>query len=142
MNEDRRRRPHATRQALSLFPICSGLACWWSCHVLLISCLGFSRFGSARLGFRCLCFVLSHSRCKSRGVKACLKLLLIPVRRGRLIRDYLFYYFFISVINRPARCGGQHGGEKFIWRGILFKLADGSRGPYCGNDEAAAKGEG
>jgi len=28
-----------------------------------------------------------------------------------------------------------------MWRGILFKLADGSRGPYCGNDEAAAKGE-
>ncbi|CAM9422490.1 unnamed protein product [Ectocarpus fasciculatus] len=31
---------------------------------------------------------------------------------------------------------------KFVWRGILFKLADGSRGPYMGNDEAAAKGAG
>lgn len=60
----------------------------------------------------------------------------------------MFVYLFILVelliilSNRPARCGGQHGGEKFMWRGILFKLADGSRGPYCGNDEAAAKGEG
>ncbi|CAB1111176.1 unnamed protein product [Ectocarpus sp. CCAP 1310/34] len=31
---------------------------------------------------------------------------------------------------------------KFVWRGILFKLADGSKGPYLGNDEAAAKGAG
>ncbi|CAM9265877.1 unnamed protein product [Ascophyllum nodosum] len=43
---------------------------------------------------------------------------------------------------QPRMVGGQAGGKKFLWRGILFKLADGSTGPYCGNDEAAAKGAG
>eukprot|EP00752_Nemacystus_decipiens_P012980 g11486.t1 len=43
---------------------------------------------------------------------------------------------------RPVEYGGACGGIKFVWRGILFKLADGSKGPYCGNDEAAAKGAG
>ncbi|CAN0451196.1 unnamed protein product, partial [Laminaria digitata] len=43
---------------------------------------------------------------------------------------------------RPRSLGGVAGGKKFVWRGILFKLADGSSGPYCGNDEAAAKGAG
>ncbi|CAM9404485.1 unnamed protein product, partial [Phaeothamnion confervicola] len=43
---------------------------------------------------------------------------------------------------RPRRLGGIAGGRKYLWRGILFKLADGSTGPYCGNDEAAAKGAG
>lgn len=43
--------------------------------------------------------------------------------------------------NRPdEQLGGVGGGMKFVWRGILFKLADGSSGPYLGNDEAAAKG--
>ena len=41
---------------------------------------------------------------------------------------------------RPVDYGGAGGGIKFVWRGILFKLADGSKGPYYGNDEAAAKG--
>lgn len=44
------------------------------------------------------------------------------------------------VLSRNWKVGGQAGGKKFLWRGILFKLADGSTGPYCGNDEAAAKG--
>jgi hypothetical protein len=35
--------------------------------------------------------------------------------------------------------GGQAGGKKFVWRGILFKLADGAQGPWAGSDEAAAK---
>eukprot|EP00903_Cladosiphon_okamuranus_P015185 g14039.t1 len=43
---------------------------------------------------------------------------------------------------KPVEVGGACGGIKFVWRGILFKLADGSKGPYCGNDEAAAKGAG
>ena len=38
-----------------------------------------------------------------------------------------------------ARIGGQAGGTKFEWRGILFKLATGRLGPYADDDEAAAK---
>lgn len=38
--------------------------------------------------------------------------------------------------------GGYAGGKKFVWRGILFKLAYGDQGPYRGNDEAAAKAMG
>ena len=38
-----------------------------------------------------------------------------------------------------ARVGGQAGGTKFEWRGILFKLATGRLGPYADDDEAAAK---
>lgn len=41
---------------------------------------------------------------------------------------------------RPRPFGGVAGGKKFMWRGILFKLADGSSEPYWGSDEAAAKG--
>ena len=40
---------------------------------------------------------------------------------------------------RPRQIGGVAGGHKFEWRGVLFKLADGWSGPYCGSDEAAAK---
>ena len=43
---------------------------------------------------------------------------------------------------RPKRLGGVAGGKKYLWRGILFKLADGSQGPYGGSDEAAAKAAG
>ncbi|CAN0549238.1 unnamed protein product, partial [Ectocarpus sp. 8 AP-2014] len=43
---------------------------------------------------------------------------------------------------RPKRLGGLAGGKKYLWRGILFKLADGSQGPYGGSDEAAAKAAG
>ncbi|KAG5189616.1 CLU domain-containing protein, partial [Tribonema minus] len=39
----------------------------------------------------------------------------------------------------PSLVGGIAGGRKFLLRGILFKLADGSRGPYDGSDEAAGK---
>ncbi|CAN0411242.1 unnamed protein product, partial [Discosporangium mesarthrocarpum] len=38
--------------------------------------------------------------------------------------------------------GGLAGGTKYIWRGILFKLANGNSRPYLGNEEAAAKGAG
>ncbi|CAN0006259.1 unnamed protein product, partial [Hapterophycus canaliculatus] len=43
---------------------------------------------------------------------------------------------------RPKQLGGVAGGKKYLWRGILFKLADGSQGPYGGSDEAAAKAAG
>ena len=43
---------------------------------------------------------------------------------------------------RVQQIGGQAGGKKFLWRGILFKLAYGNQGPYTGNDEAAAKAMG
>lgn len=43
---------------------------------------------------------------------------------------------------RPKQLGGVAGGMKYLWRGILFKLADGSQGPYGGSDEAAAKAAG
>lgn len=32
--------------------------------------------------------------------------------------------------------------QKYLWRGILFKMADGSTGPWNGSDEAAAKAAG
>lgn len=32
--------------------------------------------------------------------------------------------------------------QKYLWRGILFKMADGSSGPYNGSDEAASKAAG
>jgi hypothetical protein len=32
--------------------------------------------------------------------------------------------------------------QKYLWRGILFKMADGSCGPWGGSDEAAAKAAG
>lgn len=58
-----------------------------------------------------------------------------------LFRSSFFsFVFFCFVLFRPRLLGGVAGGKKYIWRGILFKLADGSSGPYCGNDEAAAKG--
>ncbi|CAN0124199.1 unnamed protein product, partial [Ectocarpus fasciculatus] len=53
--------------------------------------------------------------------------------------------YFLEVEHKsikPAKLPGCAGGMKFVWRGILFKLADGSKGPYLGNDEAAAKGAG
>lgn len=43
---------------------------------------------------------------------------------------------------RVQEIGGQAGGKKFLWRGILFKLAYANQGPYTGNDEAAAKAMG
>jgi hypothetical protein len=30
--------------------------------------------------------------------------------------------------------GGYAGGKKFLWRGILFKLAHGAVGPYTGRN--------
>lgn len=32
--------------------------------------------------------------------------------------------------------------QKYLWRGILFKMADGSVGPFNGSDEAASKAAG
>jgi hypothetical protein len=43
---------------------------------------------------------------------------------------------------RIQEIGGQAGGKKFLWRGMLFKLAYSNQGPYTGNDEAAAKAMG
>ena len=39
----------------------------------------------------------------------------------------------------PKMLNGIAGGVKFIMRGILFKVANGSIGPYGGDDEAAMK---
>lgn len=43
---------------------------------------------------------------------------------------------------QPKEIGGIAGGQKYLWRGIVFKLADGSKGPYANSDEAAAKAMG
>lgn len=45
-----------------------------------------------------------------------------------------------SVRSKPLP--GFAGGQKFVLRGILFKLAIGESGPYFGSDEAAAKAAG
>jgi hypothetical protein len=42
---------------------------------------------------------------------------------------------------RPFEIGGQ-GGVKYLLHGILFKLANGSRGPFENSDEFAAKAMG
>eukprot|EP00752_Nemacystus_decipiens_P004500 g4109.t1 len=63
------------------------------------------------------------------------------VTYGRtIISEYFLHEYMKSV--RPKRLGGVAGGKKYLWRGILFKLADGSQGPYGGSDEAAAKAAG
>ncbi|CAM9742313.1 unnamed protein product, partial [Ectocarpus sp. 4 AP-2014] len=63
------------------------------------------------------------------------------VTYGRtIISEYFLHEYMKSV--KPKRLGGLAGGKKYLWRGILFKLADGSQGPYGGSDEAAAKAAG
>ncbi|CAM9443280.1 unnamed protein product, partial [Ectocarpus fasciculatus] len=63
------------------------------------------------------------------------------VTYGRtIISEYFLHEYMKSV--KPKRLGGVAGGKKYLWRGILFKLADGSQGPYGGSDEAAAKAAG
>eukprot|EP00904_Undaria_pinnatifida_P000353 jgi/Undpi1/10318/HiC_scaffold_28.g12769.m1 len=63
------------------------------------------------------------------------------VTYGRtIISEYFLHEYMKSV--RPKHLGGVAGGKKYLWRGILFKLADGSKGPYGGSDEAAAKAAG
>ncbi|CAN0245627.1 unnamed protein product, partial [Ectocarpus fasciculatus] len=64
------------------------------------------------------------------------------VTYGKTIISEYFLDFEHKSIKPNKKLGGNAGGMKFVWRGILFKLADGSRGPYMGNDEAAAKGAG
>lgn len=58
------------------------------------------------------------------------------------IPDYVTVALDLPRSVRPKRLGGVAGGKKYVWRGILFKLADGSQGPYGGSDEAAAKAAG
>ncbi|CAM9859639.1 unnamed protein product, partial [Chrysoparadoxa australica] len=60
---------------------------------------------------------------------------------GKAIISEYFLHDYMRTIT-PQKLGGVAGGEKFLWRGILFKLADGSSGPWNGNDEAAAKAAG
>ncbi|CAN0392808.1 unnamed protein product, partial [Scytosiphon promiscuus] len=62
------------------------------------------------------------------------------VTYGKTIISEYFLDTDSKSIRPDNQLGGVAGGQKFMWRGILFKLADGSNGPYCGNDEAAAKG--
>ncbi|CAM9754308.1 unnamed protein product, partial [Scytosiphon promiscuus] len=63
------------------------------------------------------------------------------VTYGRtIISEYFLHEYMKSV--KPKQLGGVAGGKKYLWRGILFKLADGSQGPYGGSDEAAAKAAG
>jgi len=57
-----------------------------------------------------------------------------------IISEYFLHIKDKSV--KPKKVGGIAGGKKYLWRGILFKLADGSTGPWVGSDEAAAKAAG
>ena len=53
--------------------------------------------------------------------------------------------YFLHVKDKSIRAknfGGFAGGQKYLWRGILFKMADGKSGPWNGSDEAAAKAAG
>jgi hypothetical protein len=59
-------------------------------------------------------------------------------RYGKTIISEYFLHSYLRSI-RPREVGGMAGGKKFLWRGILFKLADGAQGPWAGSDEAAAK---
>lgn len=45
-------------------------------------------------------------------------------------------------VKKKVKETGYAGGKKFVWRGILFKLANGDSELYKGNDEAAAKSMG
>ncbi len=57
-----------------------------------------------------------------------------------IISEYFLHTKDKSIVAKNI--GGLAGGQKYIWRGILFKMADGSSGPYNGSDEAAAKAAG
>jgi len=59
-----------------------------------------------------------------------------------IISEYFVHVKDKTILDRSATIGGQAGGRKYLWRGILFKLADGDSSPWNGNDEAAAKGAG
>ena len=60
-----------------------------------------------------------------------------------IISEYYLHVKDKTILDRSAAIGGLAGGEKFLWRGILFKLANGEKtGPWNGNDEYAAKGAG
>mmetsp|Transcript_9515 Transcript_9515/g.17842 ORF Transcript_9515/g.17842 Transcript_9515/m.17842 type:complete len:990 (+) Transcript_9515:148-3117(+) len=53
--------------------------------------------------------------------------------------------YFLHVKDKGIVCknmGGVAGGQKYLWRGILFKMANGSSGPFNGSDEAASKAAG
>ncbi|KAG5175597.1 CLU domain-containing protein [Tribonema minus] len=63
------------------------------------------------------------------------------VMYGRTIISEFFLHSYLRSI-RPREVGGFAGGKKFLFRGILFKLADGAVGPWAGSDEAAAKAAG
>mmetsp|Transcript_22531 Transcript_22531/g.32926 ORF Transcript_22531/g.32926 Transcript_22531/m.32926 type:complete len:1011 (+) Transcript_22531:60-3092(+) len=57
-----------------------------------------------------------------------------------IISEYFLHIKDKSIVAKNM--GGIAGGEKYLWRGILFKMADGATGPYNGSDEAAAKAAG
>ena len=57
-----------------------------------------------------------------------------------IISEYFLHTQHKSI--RAKNFGGFAGGQKFYWRGILFKMADGSSGPWNGSDEAAARAAG
>lgn len=59
-----------------------------------------------------------------------------------IISEYFVHVKDKTILDRSDTIGGQAGGRKYLWRGILFKLADGDSSPWNGNDEAAAKGAG
>jgi hypothetical protein len=57
-----------------------------------------------------------------------------------IISEYFLHTQHKSI--RAKNFGGFAGGQKYYWRGILFKMADGSSGPWNGSDEAAARAAG
>ena len=59
-----------------------------------------------------------------------------------IISEYFVHSKDKTILDRSDFIGGIAGGKKYLWRGILFKLASGDSNPWNGNDEAAAKGAG
>jgi hypothetical protein len=49
---------------------------------------------------------------------------------AKIIISEHFLHAKDKCISESSRLGGEAGGTKYIWRGILFKLADGNTGTY------------
>lgn len=67
------------------------------------------------------------------------------VNAAKTYAQIIISEYFLHVQNKSIvakNIGGLAGGKKYIWRGILFKMADGTSGPWNGSDEAASKAAG
>jgi Clustered mitochondria/Translation initiation factor eIF3 subunit 135 len=68
------------------------------------------------------------------------------VSAASLYAKIIISEYFLHIKDKSIKpfelAGGIAGGIKYIWRGMLFKLADGSIGPWANSDENAAKAAG